>query len=242
MTTFRPDPIEYLTGRTRPELSVPPGISQPGGGGKFTPEGQLLIWPGNTMICHVDPGSDAHAALADIQAGLKAGPHAGCFTFLPGESLHMTVFQGISGPFANRFDWPGGVDRTATRNQVTAVLKQRLKGIGLPASRRIRALEVFAGHSMTVDGIGPDEAGLRDTRARLREATGIDPEGYATYTFHITLAYLLRWLSEEEAHEVAALSRDLFARHGARLQDIRLGQVELCNFEHMHHFEPLVRL
>ncbi|WP_108260322.1 DUF1868 domain-containing protein [Mangrovicoccus ximenensis] len=242
MTTFRPDPIEYLTGRTRPGLSVPPGISEPGGGGKFTPGGQLLIWPGNTMICHVDPASDAHAALMEIRAGLMAGPHAGCFSFLPGESLHMTVFQGISGPFANRFDWPEGVDRGATRNQVTAVLKQRLEGIALPASRRIRALEVFGGHSMTVDGIGPDEDGLRDTRAKLRQATGIEPEGYATYTFHITLAYLLRWLGDSEAEEVTALSQALFAEHGHRLQDIRLGRVELCNFEHMHHFEPLVLL
>ncbi|WP_010139801.1 DUF1868 domain-containing protein [Oceanicola sp. S124] len=239
MTTFRPDPVDHLTGRAYPGAGQPSGISAPGEGGKFTAEGRMLVWPGNTMICHIDPESDAHAALVDIQAGLKAGPHGGSFTFLPAESLHMTVFQGISGPDANRFDWPAGVDRDATRNQVTAVLKARLAGISLPQSRRIRALEIFAGHSMTVDGIGPDEEGLRETRARLSEVTGIDPKGFETYTFHISLAYLLHWLSEEVAREVIALSEALFAEHGPRLQDIRLGRVELCNFEHMHHFEPL---
>lgn len=242
MPTFRPDPHDHLTGRVHPGLPLPPGISDPGKGGKFTPEGRLLIWPGNTMICHIDPESDAHAALVEIQQGLKAGPHAASFTFLPAESLHMTVFQGISGPFANRFDWPEGVDKEATRNQVTRVLKDRLDGIGLPQARRIRALEIFAGHSVTVDGIGPDEQGLRDTRATLREVTGIDPEGYETYTFHISLAYLLHWLTDDAAREVVALSDALFAEHGPRLQDIRLGPIELCSFEHMHHFEPLRHL
>ena len=242
MPTFRPDPHDHLTGRVHPGLPLPPGISDPGKGGKFTPEGRLLIWPGNTMICHIDPESDAHAALVEIQQGLKAGPHAASFTFLPAESLHMTVFQGISGPFANRFDWPEGVDKGATRNEVTRVLKERLDGIALPQARRIRALEIFAGHSMTVDGIGPDEQRLRDTRATLRDVTGIAPAGHETYTFHITLAYLLHWLEERAAREVIALSEALFAEYGPRLQDIRLGPIELCNFEHMHHFEPLRHL
>ena len=242
MPTFRPEPLCYLTGRRNGAGAMPPDISSPGSGGKLTAEGQLLIWPGNTMICHIDPESDAHAALVDIQEGLKAGPRAGCLTFLPAASLHMTVFRGISGPFANRFDWPEGVDRGATRNQVTRVLLDRLDGIELPESRRIRATEVFCGHSMAVDGVGTDELGLRDTRAQLREATGIDPAGVERYTFHITLAYLLRWLGEDEAREVIALSEALFAENGPRLQDIRLGRIEFCNFEHMHHFEPLHRL
>ncbi|WP_138469219.1 DUF1868 domain-containing protein [Poseidonocella sp. HB161398] len=241
MTQFRPDPIAYLTGRATGG-ALPPGISAPGKGGKFAPDGTRLDWPGNTMICHVDRGSDAHAALVAIKDGLAAGPHGGHFSFLPDASLHMTVFQGISGPFANRFDWPEGVDRNATRDEVTAILRARLSGIALPASRRIRALNVHAGHSMTVDGTGPDEEGLRATRAALREATGIAPAGFGTYTFHITLAYPLRWLSEDEARAVIALGDALFAAHGPRLQDIVLGRVELCNFEHMHHFETLCLL
>ncbi|MCA0848800.1 DUF1868 domain-containing protein [Salipiger thiooxidans] len=242
MPTFRPEPLPYLTGRRNGAGAMPPDIASPGSGGKLTAEGQLLIWPGNTMICHIDPESDAHAALVDIHEGLKAGPHAGCFTFLPAASLHMTVFRGISGPFANRFDWPEGVDRGATRNQVTRVLLDRLDGIDLPESRRIRATDVFCGHPMTVDGVDTDELGLRDTRAQLREVTGIDPAGVERYTFHITLADLLRWLGEDEAREVIALSEALFAENGPRLQDIRLGRIEFCNFEHMHHFEPLHRL
>lgn len=218
MPTFRPEPLPYLTGRRHGAGAMPPGISSPGSGGKLTAEGLLLICPGNTMICHIDPESDAHAALVDIQEGLKAGPHAGCFTFLPAASLHMTVFR------------------------VTRVLLDRLDGIELPESRRIRATEVFCGHSMAVDGVGTDELGLRDTRAQMREATGIDPAGVERYTFHITLAYLLRWLGEDEAREVIALSEALFAENGPRLQDIRLGRIEFCNFEHMHHFEPLHRL
>ncbi|MHA7869780.1 MAG: hypothetical protein ACX93U_20030 [Salipiger thiooxidans] len=52
----------------------------------------------------------------------------------------------------------------------------------------------------------------------------------------------MRWLGEDEAREVIALSEALFAENGPRLQDIRLGRIEFCNFEQMHHFEPLHRL
>ncbi|WP_425053347.1 DUF1868 domain-containing protein [Psychromarinibacter sp. S121] len=238
MTQFRPEPIAYLTGTLSDDL-LPPGVSDAREGRKFLPDGTLHLWPGNTMICHIDPDSDAHAALVDIQTELAAGPHAGAFTFLPPSSLHMTVFQGISGPSAHLFDWPEGVDTATPRDEVSRILLDRLEAVDLPDSRRIRALNVFAGHSMTVDGVGPDETGLRETRTRLRKATGLTSRGFDTYTFHITLAYLLRWLTEDEARDVCALSDDVFARQGDRLQDIRLGRVEFCNFEHMHHFEPL---
>jgi len=241
MTQFRPDPIAHMTGALR-DTALPREITPPGGGGKFTTGGQILPWAGNTMICHIDPLSDAHAALIDIQHALKAGPSAGSFAFLPPSSLHMTVFQGISGPGSEEGNWPAGVPAGTDRDTVSSILLSRLDGIDLPATRRIRALDIFAGHSMTVDGVGADEDGLRDTRRRLKAATGMSQAGFDTYTFHITLAYQLRWLSETEAQGIEALTASIFAEHGPRLQAIDLGRVEFCNFEDMFHFEPLRHL
>lgn len=238
MTQFRPDPIAYLTGQLN-DTPVPPGVSDGPIGRKFLPDGTLQIWPGNTMLCHVDRDSDAHAALVEIKRGLQNGPLAEAFSFLPDESLHMTVFQGVSGPNASQFDWPEDVDPATPRDAVSDILLDRLDGIALPASRRVRALNLFAGHSMTIDGVGADEQGLRDTRDKLRAATRLSSQGFDTYTFHISMAYLLRWLSLDEARAVGDLSEALFAEHGPRLQDIHLGRVEFCTFEHMHHFEPL---
>lgn len=238
MTHYRPDPIQHLTGQLS-DSPLPPAISPTPRSGKFTPDGQMQPWKGNTWICHIDPQGDAHAALVEIINGLRAGPLAPCFAFLPETSLHMTVFQGISGPDAAHGDWPSGVPAGTGRDDVSAILLDRIKTLDLPATRKVGAIEIFAGHSMTMDGLGADEEGLRETRRRIRTATGMSQSGFEDYTFHISLAYQLRWLSVAEAEDLVALSQQLFARHGERLRSITLGRVEFCNFEDMGHFSTV---
>ena len=56
--------------------------------------------------------------------------------------------------------------------------------------------------------------------------------------FHITLAYLKRWLTPEEAQMTQAFASDVFDRYlkGLRFQ---MGPVAFCRFETMQHFETL---
>ena len=232
--------MAYLIGALTATLQ-PPGISAPGDGGKFTPDGTVLPWPGNTIICHIDPASPAHRELVALQDALRAGPHAHRFTFLPPASFHMTMFQCLSGPRASEGDWPDGVPKTASRDNVTGILADRLRSVRIPTRHRIRPLEVLAGFSLAVAGAdAAEEASLRRTRETLRDATGIRSEGFETYGFHITLAYLLAWLDPGAARAVAALSETLTARFLAAVPEIVLGPLELCNFETMHRFDPVV--
>lgn len=238
MIPKRPDPIAFLTGRLS-DTPVPNSVLPIGPGAKFAPDGQVLPWPGNTFICHIDPDSAQHHALCQIQDALKASSFTRHFSYLPASSFHMTVFQGIS----NGTDWPAGIPPEATLDEATDQLIQRLDGITLPRAVTARAHGVYGGFGLTLSGASPaDEASLRDTRARLREATGIQPDDFTGYTFHITLAYLLHWLDEAEAREVVAVSDALFAQYGAPLDKIQLGAPEFCRFENMHHFQPILQL
>ncbi len=239
MATFRPDPIHLLTGAdaTTPR---PRAITEPGQGGKFAPDGAVLPFPGNTVICHIDPKSDAHAALCEMQEEIRQSAFAALFTFLPPSSLHMTVFQGI-GP--DEGNWPADLPKGASRDAVTAFFKDCLMGQDLPERRSVTAKGLFAGHSVTLEGVDPtEEARLRATRLALRELTGLRHDHFDTYTFHSTLAYPLRWVDAVEAAELVAFSDAVFAPHAARLARIDLGPLELCNFEDMHHFDPIARL
>ena len=123
------------------------------------------------------------------------------------------------------------------------ILLTRLDDIPLPQSHCIRPVDIFAGHSVTVVGAdSAHEALLRQTRKQLRTATGIHPAAFETYTFHITLAYLARWLSDSEAESVITLSESL-ARHLQQdAPTIELGSLEFCNFDDMHHFDVLRKL
>ncbi|OIQ32759.1 MAG: hypothetical protein BM562_03105 [Alphaproteobacteria bacterium MedPE-SWcel] len=239
MAIFRPDPMRFLTGASA-DTPRPRAITDPGQGGKFTPVGAPLPFPGNTVICHIDPASEAHAALCDMQAEMRASDFGALFAYLPPESLHMTVFQGISPDEKN---WPQGIAPGASRDEVTAAFHDRLRGQGLPQRHRVAARGLYAGHSVTLDGADDtDEARLRATRLSLRDLTGLRHDHFDTYTFHSTLGYLLRWLDASEAADLIAFSDEVFARHADPLSRIDLGPLELCNFETMHHFEPVAVL
>lgn len=219
-----------LTGGDRPEAV----------GRKFTPEGAPLACPGFTTICHVDPTSDAFKALLQAQETLKAGPLASAFSFLPPASLHMTIFEGVIDYSRTRARWPGHLPLDASVEAATEDARARLQGVDLDTSFAVRPEGIFAGFSVSMTGATEDqEARLRRTRNRLRDALNLHREDHDAYQFHITLAYLLRWLSAAEAQQVLDLSSDVSETLLSQMPGLTLGPVELCRFDTMHHFEPV---
>ena len=236
---MRPEPIKFLTGTLSPR-AYPSGVGLPGTGEKFTTDGVVEIWPGNTFVCHVERPSPAYAALMELQEAVKQSEFAAFFTFLPPPSFHMTVFQGMSPGNQGTPEWPRDVPVTASRDDVTETIAARTRGLELPEVR-IRAKDLFCARSLTVTGI--DEAAertLRQARSDLRDATGISPRDFDSYVFHITLSYLIHWLSVSAATELAAFSDELFGEFEEALQDISLEPCAFCNFDSMHHFEPVL--
>lgn len=238
----RPDPIASLTGKLY-NHPHPKGISDPGGGGKFDPKGHVQTWPGNTFICHVKRPSPEHEALTFMQDRIKQSPFARYFTFLPPTSFHMTVFQGWS-PFLQAAGvWPEGLALDQTLDQTTAELCDKLGGLELPARFRVRPDGLFALHSLTMRGAdSQQEKLLRKTRTTLRDNTEIPAKNFDSYIFHITLAYQLSWVDEASARDIVAFSDDLGADFERQVPQIDLGPCELCDFEDMHHFEPVMYL
>ena len=87
-----------------------------------------------------------------------------------------------------------------------------------------------------------EEDALRKTRCKLSEATGIEERDFDAYVFHITLAYLVEWVTQETAEEIADFSKDLTERFRDEVGTISFGPVELCNFDTMHAFERVAYL
>ncbi|MBO6885032.1 MAG: DUF1868 domain-containing protein [Marivita sp.] len=224
--------FDYLTG------ALTGGAAPSAVGLKFTPDGQPLTCRGNTTICHVDPGSKPFAALVDAQDQLKAGPLADEFTFLPPESFHMTIFEGVIDYDRTSDRWPGHLPNEASVDTVTMDFADRLQDIGLTRTVIARPTGIFGGFSVRMSGADKsEEALLRLTRDQLQAATNLVRPDHDAYEFHITLAYNLRWFSPEEARSIIALSDRVGAELLERVPRIVLGPVEFCTFETMHHFE-----
>lgn len=233
--------VKFLTG----SLSAQPwpgGISLPGQGGKFNTDGSVQRWPGNTFICHVDAQSAAHKHLRALQEEIKMSRFARFFTFLPPSSFHMTVFEGVSPGVTDTAFIPHGANAEMTRDELSANILQSIDDIYLEPAQSVQMVSLFCAQGLRVSRVGElGDGPLREARDTLRTATGISPSAFAEYKFHITLAYLLEWLTEPTAKAVVSFSNELAERYAKDLSSIPLGPVEFCNFETMHHFEPLKR-
>jgi len=237
----RTDQIDYLTGHGS-DRPYPPGVGLPGTGEKFTTDGRPETWAGNTFVSHVPPATEGYAALLDVQEAMKTSRFSTLIAWLPAPSFHMTVFQGMSPGKAGTSDWPEGLAPDADRAEGTDHLRARTQALRLPIVP-VRARRLFGGFSVVLEGAdGAAEAALRDARVRLREAIGMRPADFDDYVFHITLGYPLAWLSPALARDLVAFSAETFARAEPRLQAIGLGPCQLCEFDTMHHFEPVSTL
>ncbi|MFN3576008.1 MAG: DUF1868 domain-containing protein [Tabrizicola sp.] len=236
MTTDRAAMLDYLTGAATGG-SAPASVGQ-----KFTAAGEVMPYAGNTFICHIPPGP-AHDALTGTAARLRAAAPAGAYAFLPPASYHMTVFEGVTDRDRTGGRWPEDLDPALPVEAVTQAFLPRVAALDLPRKVRVRPTGLFAGTTVQVTGATEaDEAALRAARQTLRKATGIRRPDFASYRFHITLAYLLRWLTPAEAAAMADLSTRLAAGLANLQPEIALAGIEFCTFADMHAFPLAARL
>jgi len=232
--------IQYLVGADKAG-SFPKAITDPGHGGKFDKEGNVLPFPGNTFICHIDQSSQFYKALCAFQDALRNSVFAEHYTFLPKPSFHMTIFCGVSGIPLGEDGWPEGMDRASSLDDITSTFSERFasqtnmsgfgmvaSGISLPGTVTMRAAS------------DADQSKLSDARHRLQKLTGLFRSDIDTYEFHISLGYLKRWFDQTAIDEAYATAEQLFETHLKDSGVQFLGTLELCAFETMHHFEPVI--
>lgn len=228
------DQIAYLTG-ARATTDTPPGVGE-----KFDAAGGVLPFAGNTTLCHIPADSAAHAALCAAQTVLRDGLPNDAYAFLPAASLHMTVVEGVNDPHRTAPRWPAHLPADMPLAQVTSGFDTALAPLSLPQSCAIRPVQILGGNSLTVTGASAvHEASLRRARDRMADALNHRRPDHNRYRFHITLAYLLRWLTVDEATAAIALSDHVADRLIAALPSIELGAIAFCRFENMHAFETL---
>jgi len=234
--------LNQLTGATSSE-PFPDTVTQDGIDGKFKPDGTAVRFPGNTFICHIDPASDAYAALVRLQNEVRNGPYSEYFTQLPPESLHMTVFPSVCGDPLGYDGFPDGFAKGTGLGEITETYRTRaLETTGF-ASCTISALKPFLGYSVHVDGATPSDRNiLSQMRQTLQSLTGLRRPDFSAYQFHITLAYRIKWMSEDIAKAHLDHMDTAFNDEKDALVNISLGQIEFCSFEDMTHFERLALL
>ncbi|WP_176084586.1 DUF1868 domain-containing protein [Martelella sp. HB161492] len=223
--------------------SLPPSITAAGKGGKFATDGTVLPYPGNTFICHIDKASPEFDILRQLQGEIRKLPAASCFSFLPPESLHMTVFCGVSGNPLTTDGWPENVADDVSLADITDYFYKAAMTLNGFAGVTVRADHLKAGYSIHAEPADQESFdALWRMRDALRAVTGLSRDDHDGYQFHISFGYRIRHMPKSMAEEHITAVTALFAAAAPRLQAIRLGPVEFCTFENMHHFEPVAHL
>lgn len=197
--------VGMMAGQVAGQTRRPPDV-----GRKFSADGRVLPFGGNTIICHLPQqgeGSEAFDALLDIYRVLPGEPWARKMAALPPSSYHMTIFGGANDKGRRYPLWPAGLPLDIPMEECDRILGERLRGFRLgpdaaPYRMRVDPAEPPQAETpLTVRLLPADadtETRLRHLRDRLSELTGIHEPGHDEYRFHITLGYLFAALTPEE--------------------------------------------
>ncbi|KIW79817.1 hypothetical protein Z517_06432 [Fonsecaea pedrosoi CBS 271.37] len=208
-------------------------------GRKFDPDGKVLPFPGNTIICHLSPDQPLYPAMLGLYDSLRSHRFASLYTMLPPESWHMTVFEGVSDETRA---WPSDLPLNAPLDICTALFKKKLENFEFDTSTPFQL--TIVGYNPLVEGIAltavpatpADEVRIRDLRKRLSELLQIRNPDHDEYALHLSLAYLLRCLDNQQQKELG----DFLEEYRAKLPThFELGVPELCTFEDMFAFHRL---
>lgn len=209
-------------------------------GQKFDPEGKILPFPGSTIICHLPLESPIYRVLLDLHDEMKTQAFSSLYVLLPPLSWHMTVFEGVSDQIRKPGVWPAGLPLDAPLSQCTALFQEKLREFDVESGHRFKmAIDGFEpledGIALKVIAAGPTEENkIRQLRDRLSEHLQVRHPDHGIYSFHVSMSYMLRFLSEQDNQMIT----NFLQGWRAKLPDtFELGAAEFCIFDDMFAFD-----
>ncbi|UUZ80477.1 DUF1868 domain-containing protein [Paenibacillus sp. P26] len=173
-------------------------------GKKFYKDGSVRTYPGNTIICKVDPRSKIYQELLIVRDQLQTMPWAGNYAFLPSSSYHMTVFRGVNDQVRIPEYWSTYIPLDAPLEHADKLFAEKFRSVQAPESisMEFKKLELGAGIAVHLQPKTTEDAHkLKSFRDEISEQFGVRFPDHDWYKYHITLAYNICRLTEaEEAH------------------------------------------
>lgn len=204
--------------------------------------GIFLPEPGNTIVCHLETGSETEAALQEVRGRYRAMPGAEHLAFTAESSLHMTLFQGIIEYRRFLPYWPDDVPLETPIDDMTAISLDRLAGFEPGPAFQMQVIEATP-NGLTLEGVSEaDRAALRSWRDRLADLLGYRHPDHETYAFHVTYAYMVERFDDETMMAWQPFLEAVVEEIRQRAPILALRPPAFCSFEDMNHFAELLVL
>ena len=172
-------------------------------GRKFNQDLSVRPFPGNTIICFVDPRT--HPTIYNealwAQQRLQGMHCAHKFGFLPPSSFHMTVMELLTDADRNAEKWSAKLPLDMPLEETDHFLIETLKACRFPETFAMQFDHMGEQASLKLSPANEEShAAIWAFREEMADLTGVRRTAFADYVFHITLGYNL---IELEPHDVA---------------------------------------
>ncbi len=211
------------------------------GKNKFNPDGSVRFFPGNTVISFIDHRDAVFALFQEVRAMLRGSAAADCVTFLPEDSAHMTVFEGVCDQWRRPEVWTKALPLDAPLTEVDAFFERQFQQAQLLGDARMRAvgLRVGGGYMMRLQPLERRDAdSLKRYRDQLSELFTLRFPDHDAYGFHISLCYITKApdAAQNDAFERFEREADAYIARKGTVFTVQAPQ--LTYFRDMFRFEP----
>ena len=216
------------------------GYTLKGGENKFDDKGNPLPYPGCTIICNIPLNTYLSDQIISYQKKIEKFNPENTYFYLPSSSFHMTLFDCCNLNTKNTKYWPTDIDPDMDYKDIAIELNRRIQNYIFPEELNLKLKMFFGGYSIVLEPFSEkDEKILRNCRDELSSLLKIKFENHQRYTFHITLAYILRELNKNEIKSLIEYNKKLFFDFSKKFPKITLTKPEMCTFEDMLEFKNI---
>jgi len=212
-------------------------------GTKFNKDGSLRPFPGNSIVCQLDESSLQHVLISALLVEMAGASFSDAFALLPPESLHMTLFDLICDEIRVQANWSSLIPLDCSLEEADKILNGLQSQVEKPENLRMSfhhfELEKTIG-TVLVPADDESSVALYTYREELSKVTGIRHPNHDTYFYHISMAYILRNLSETEKSDLDFWVKSVDERLEKSFGNLKLPAPELVLFPDMASF-PKIR-
>ena len=218
------------------------GYNLKGAENKFDDKGNPLPFPGCTIICNIPLNTYLSNLINSFQKKLENFNPKKTYFYLPSSSFHMTLFDCCNLNTKNTNNWPSNIDSNMDYKDIAVELNKRIQNYIFPEKLNLKLKMFFGGYSIILEPYSEeDEKILRNCRDELSSLLKIKFENHQRYTFHITLAYILRELKEDEIKKLLEFNKNLFQEFDKEFPKIILNKPKMSTFENMLEFKSVIQ-
>ena len=216
------------------------GYPLKGAENKFDNKGNPISFPGCTIICNIPINTDLSNQIISFQKKIENFNPKKTYFYLPPSSFHMTLFDCCNLNTKNTNYWPSDIDPDMDYKDIAVELNKKIENYNFPKQFNLKLKTFFGGYSIILVPFSEkDEKILRNCRDELSSLLKIKFENHQRYTFHITLAYILRQLNETEIKNLIEFNKQLSSDFNKKFPKITFKKPEMYTFKDMLEFKSI---